>query len=441
MPRPTRCRLPAFACSNSATPSWGRRAGLILADLGADVIKIEPVGGDSTRRLCRLCRRFLRHLQPQQAQPRHRSQIRRRPRAAASPGGDRRRRRWKTTRPAPWTGSAAATPISPRPIRGWSIARSRVFSAGPTSIARRSTRWCSSWPGFAYMTGPPGQPLRAGTSVVDIMGGMFAVIGIQAALRERERTGRGQLVKSALFESTAFLMAQHMAGQAVTGRAPPPMPAREGAWAIYEPFETADGEQIFVGLTSDGQWRRFCEHFARAGPVAKSGLQDQRGPRARAPGAAAGRRRNRRAAHARRACRTVRPHRYSVCAGRQARRPVRRSAAQCRRPHARDRLSERRARENSAPADRDRRSRSWRCAARRRRSASTPPKFLPSSGLRKAEIEALRQRGIVAVKPRAERGEDKHERSAGIRAHHRGRPARRISDSRRARSRPRARSR
>jgi crotonobetainyl-CoA:carnitine CoA-transferase CaiB-like acyl-CoA transferase len=89
------------------------------------------------------------------------------------------------------------------------------------------------------------------------------VIGIQAALRERERTSRGQLVKSALFESTAFLMAQHMAGEAVTGRAPPPMPAREGAWAIYDPFQTADGEQIFVGITSDSQWRRFCEHFSR----------------------------------------------------------------------------------------------------------------------------------------------------------------------------------
>ncbi len=117
--------------------------------------------------------------------------------------------------------------------------------------------------GLAYMTGPPGQPLRAGASVIDIMGGMFAVIAIQAALRERERTGRGQLVKSALFESTAFLMTQHMAGQAVTGRAPPPMPAREGAWAIYEIFKTADGEQIFVAITSDNHWRRFCEQFDR----------------------------------------------------------------------------------------------------------------------------------------------------------------------------------
>jgi crotonobetainyl-CoA:carnitine CoA-transferase CaiB-like acyl-CoA transferase len=117
--------------------------------------------------------------------------------------------------------------------------------------------------GLAYMTGPPGHPLRAGTSIVDIMGGAFAVIAIQAALREREKTGQGQFLKSALFESTAFLMAQHLAGQAITGRAPPPMPAREGAWGIYEPFATADGEQIFVGITSDSQWHRFCQHFRR----------------------------------------------------------------------------------------------------------------------------------------------------------------------------------
>ena len=118
--------------------------------------------------------------------------------------------------------------------------------------------------GLAYMTGPPGQPLRAGASVIDIMGGMFAVIGVQAALREREKTGRGQFVKSALFESTAFLMTQHMAGQAVTGRPPPPMPAREGAWGIYETFTTAEGELIFIGLTSDNHWRRFWHHFQRS---------------------------------------------------------------------------------------------------------------------------------------------------------------------------------
>ena len=117
--------------------------------------------------------------------------------------------------------------------------------------------------GLAYMTGPPGQPLRAGASVIDMMGGTMAVVGALAALEERKRTGKGQYLKSALFESTAWLMTQHMAGQAITGRPVPPMPAREGAWAVYEPFETADGEQVFIGLTSDNHWRRFCEEFGR----------------------------------------------------------------------------------------------------------------------------------------------------------------------------------
>jgi crotonobetainyl-CoA:carnitine CoA-transferase CaiB-like acyl-CoA transferase len=117
--------------------------------------------------------------------------------------------------------------------------------------------------GLAYMTGPPGRPLRAGSSVVDIMGGMFAVIGIQSALRDREATGEGQFVKSALFESTGFLMMQHMVGEAVTGVESPPMPDRRGAWAVYETFETADNERIFIGITSDNHWRRFCEQFNR----------------------------------------------------------------------------------------------------------------------------------------------------------------------------------
>jgi crotonobetainyl-CoA:carnitine CoA-transferase CaiB-like acyl-CoA transferase len=95
------------------------------------------------------------------------------------------------------------------------------------------------------------------------MGGMFGVIGIQAALREREVTGKGQLIKSALFESCAFLMVQHLAGEAVTGQETPPFPARRGAWAVYEPFTCKDGEQIFLGITSDGQWKRFCAKFGR----------------------------------------------------------------------------------------------------------------------------------------------------------------------------------
>ncbi|MBI4205788.1 MAG: CoA transferase [Betaproteobacteria bacterium] len=115
--------------------------------------------------------------------------------------------------------------------------------------------------GLAYMTGPRGMPLRAGSSVVDIMGGMFGALGIMAALRERECTGRGQLVQSALFESTAFLVAQHMGQQALTGVAPPPMPEKASSWAVYDPFQTSDGRTVFVGITSDNHWRSFCTGF------------------------------------------------------------------------------------------------------------------------------------------------------------------------------------
>jgi crotonobetainyl-CoA:carnitine CoA-transferase CaiB-like acyl-CoA transferase len=111
------------------------------------------------------------------------------------------------------------------------------------------------------MTGPPGRPLRAGASVIDIMGAMFGVIAVQAALRERDATGRGQRVSSALFENAAFLMSTHMAGMAITGLEARPMPARRGAWAIYEVFETAGGGQLFIGVTSDQQWSRFVEEF------------------------------------------------------------------------------------------------------------------------------------------------------------------------------------
>ncbi|MGC1444790.1 MAG: CaiB/BaiF CoA-transferase family protein, partial [Xanthobacteraceae bacterium] len=240
----------------------GPTAGLILADLGADVIKIEPAEGDSTRRLPgfaagffpafnRNKRSFAVDLKSDQG----RALLHRLAASADvvlenyAPG----------TMDRLGCGHDELTRINPRLV----YCALKGFLSGPYEHRPALDEVVQFMSGLAYMTGPPGQPLRAGSSVVDIMGGMFAVIAIQAALRERERTGRGQLVKSALFEATSFMMMQHMAAQALTGRAPPPMPAREGAWAVYEPFATSDGEQIFVGITSDRHWRRFCEHFDR----------------------------------------------------------------------------------------------------------------------------------------------------------------------------------
>jgi len=240
----------------------GPTGGVILADLGADVIKIEPADGDSTRRLIGFGAGFFATFNRNK-----------RSFAVDLKNDDGRQLLYRLAEKAdvvmenfaPGTmerlgcGYDDLTQKNPRLI----YCALKGFLSGPYEHRPALDEVVQFMAGLAYMTGPPGQPLRAGSSVIDIMGGMFAVIGVQAALRERERTGRGQLIKSALFESTAFLMMQHMAGEVVTGRPPPPMPAREGAWAVYEPFATADGEQVFVGLTSNGQWQRFCEQFGR----------------------------------------------------------------------------------------------------------------------------------------------------------------------------------
>ena len=241
----------------------GPSAGMLLADLGAEVIKVESSpDGDTTRRLRGFASGFFyafnrnkRSLAIDLKSDAGRALIHRLIGNTDivlenyGPG----------TMDRLGCGYGDFAALNPRLV----YCALKGFLSGPYEHRPALDEVVQFMAGLAYMTGPPGQPLRAGASVIDIMGGMFAVIAIQAALREREQTGRGQLVKSALFESTAFLMTQHMAGEAVTGRSPPPMPAREGAWGIYETFKTAGGEMIFVGLTSDNHWRRFCEHFGR----------------------------------------------------------------------------------------------------------------------------------------------------------------------------------
>jgi crotonobetainyl-CoA:carnitine CoA-transferase CaiB-like acyl-CoA transferase len=127
--------------------------------------------------------------------------------------------------------------------------------------------------GLAYMTGRPGDPLRAGTSVNDIMGGMFGAIGALGALIQRGITGKGQEVQSALFENNVFLVGQHMLQYAITGKPAAPMPDRISAWAVYDVFTVKDGEQIFLAAVSDAQWATFCDALGFADLKARPEFQ------------------------------------------------------------------------------------------------------------------------------------------------------------------------
>lgn len=151
------------------------------------------------------------------------------------------------------------------------------FLPGPYSARLALDEVVQMMSGLAYMTGPVGQPLRMGASVIDVTTGMMGALAVLAALRERDATGKGQLVKSALFETAAFLMGHHMAYAAVTKEPVPPMPARVSAWAVYRTFQTSDNELVFIGVTSDKQWVRFCEVFGRRDWLADERLATNNG--------------------------------------------------------------------------------------------------------------------------------------------------------------------
>ena len=157
--------------------------------------------------------------------------------------------------PARWSGSTEQlASLNPRLV----YLALKGYLAGPYEHRPALDEVVQFQTGLAFMTGPIGQPLRAGASVIDIMGAMFGVIAAQAALRERDATGKGQRVSSALFENAAFLMSTHMAGMIATGLEARPMPARRGAWAIYEVFNTAGGGQLFIGCHQRPAMDAFC---------------------------------------------------------------------------------------------------------------------------------------------------------------------------------------
>ncbi len=241
----------------------GPSCGMILADLGAEVVKIEPPQGDNTRRLIGsgagffgMFNRNKKSLAVDIRDPRGREIVLR-----LLADADVFSENFKTgAMERLGFGFAALSRLNPRLI----YVSHKGFLPGPYEHRTALDEVVQMMGGLAYMTGPVGRPLRAGTSVNDIMGGMFGAIGVLAALRQREVTGRGQEVQSALFENNVFLVAQHMLQFAVTGQPAAPMPSRISAWAVYDVFTVADGEQVFLAAVSDTQWLQMCEEFGFA---------------------------------------------------------------------------------------------------------------------------------------------------------------------------------
>ncbi|WP_029009317.1 CaiB/BaiF CoA transferase family protein [Azospirillum halopraeferens] len=239
----------------------GPSCGLVLADLGADVIKVEPLpGGDKTRTLTGSGAGFFatynrnkRSVAVDLTRPEGTALVHRLVGGAdvlvenLRPGSMERMGLGYDT-------LSAANP-------GLVYCSLKGFLPGPYENRTALDEVVQMMGGLAYMTGPRGRPLRAGASVNDVMGGLFAALAVLAALRARDRDGRGRLVRAGLFENNVFLMGQHMAQYAVTGVPAAPMPERLAAWAVYDVFTTADGEHLFLGLVSDGQWAAFCRHF------------------------------------------------------------------------------------------------------------------------------------------------------------------------------------
>jgi crotonobetainyl-CoA:carnitine CoA-transferase CaiB-like acyl-CoA transferase len=239
----------------------GPTCGLVLADLGAEVIKVEPPGvGDRTRLLTQSGTGFFpafsrnkKSVQVDMEDPAEREALLRLIDTADvvienfRPGGLE----------AKGLGYAALSARNPRLV----YCSMKGFLTGPYEKRTALDEVVQMMTGLAYMTGPPGRPLRAGAPVNDMMGGMFGAIAVLGALRQRELTGRGQQVQSGLYENSAFLVSTHMLQKAISGREPAPMPAGKRAWGVYDVFESSDGVQIFIGVVTDRQWQIFTERL------------------------------------------------------------------------------------------------------------------------------------------------------------------------------------
>ena len=236
----------------------GPTCGMVLADMGAEVIKVEPIDGDRTRRLLGAGSGFFPMFNRNKksiAIDLHSAvgvEVARKLAASADVVAENFK---PGTMGKYGLDYEALAKVNPRLI----YISHKGFLPGPYDHRTALDEVVQMMGGLAYMTGRPGDPLRAGTSVNDIMGGLFGAIGALGALIQRGITGKGMEVQAALFENNVFLMGQHMLQFAMTGKHPAPMPARDNPWAVYDVFTVKDGEQIFLAAVSDAQWLTFCD--------------------------------------------------------------------------------------------------------------------------------------------------------------------------------------
>ena len=245
----------------------GPTCGMVLGDLGAEVIKVEPPKGDNTRRLLGVGAGFFpmfnrnkKSLVLDLHMPEGKEAV-----LKLIATADVVSENFKTeTMQKLGLDYESLKALNPRLV----YVSHKGFLPGPYDHRTALDEVVQMMGGLAYMTGRSGDPLRAGSSVNDIMGGLFGAIGAMAALKQRETTGLGQKVESALFENNVFLVAQHMMQYAMTGVPANPMPERISPWGIYDVFQvkpadvSTDGPgQIFLAVVSDTQWAIFCQAF------------------------------------------------------------------------------------------------------------------------------------------------------------------------------------
>ena len=237
---------------------FGPACGMFLAFLGAEVIKVEPVGGDKTRQLTGMGASFFALFN------------RGKKSVVLDLGRDEGREALDRL--------MASADILVENFRdgtlagmGLELSRFRArfpelitvsckgFLDGPYSDRPALDETVQMMTGLAHMTGPTGMPLRVGSSANDIMAGLAGAYSAVAALRERETTGAGREIRVGLFENSLLLVAQHMVQFALTGREPAPMPEREFTWPVYDIFVTRDDRKLFIGAVTSGHWVALCK--------------------------------------------------------------------------------------------------------------------------------------------------------------------------------------